>query len=190
MGKTIYAGLCAVVIGISAFGAFAQEAPVFFKAPAEGTVLEFLRENGNTLLFKVEKVDGQVVSLNGGNRYISFALQVGNTLSITDEEGAKIAAIFPLEVGKKVNSGHTFKNPQSGASFPQSDSIEVQKIEELSVPAGSFKTWLIRTDIYGNNYSAIRRCWFAPEVGFCAKDSFEDSRGAKWARELKSVKAP
>ncbi|TAN52308.1 MAG: hypothetical protein EPN26_08120 [Rhodospirillales bacterium] len=189
MGKAVFAGLCAVVIGFSSFGAIAQEAPVPFKAPGEGTAFEFFRKDGTTITATVVKVDGQVVLLKSGNRFVSFGPIIGSTTTITEDEIKKFETIFPLQVGKKVSSSHTFIHPRVGA-LGQTDKIEVASSEDITVPAGTFKTWLIRTDTYGSDYSSVARCWYAPEISYCAKQDFEDSRGTKWANELSAVKAP
>jgi hypothetical protein len=191
MEKTSVAGLCAVVIGISSFGALAQEAPVPFKAPAEGTVLEYVRSNGNTRTVTVDKVEGQVMILNGGaTRYISFGPGLDKNGSITDEEIQKIATIFPLEVGKKVSSTHTYN--ASNGRFVQgtTDTLEVLSAEEITVPAGTFKTWVIKTSMYNAHWNGRSKCWYAPQIGYCVKAGYDDNNGNDWSQELKSVKAP
>ncbi|MDK9721146.1 MAG: hypothetical protein OEL53_08175 [Rhodospirillales bacterium] len=188
MEKTSVAGLCAAVIGISASGALAQEAPVPFKAPAEGTVLEYVRSSGKERTVTVDKVEGPVMILNGGaTRYISFGPGLDKNGSITDEEIQKIAAIFPLEVGKKVTSGHTYHGRSIQGT---TDTLEVLSAGEITVPAGTFKTWVIKTSMYNAFWNGRSTCWYAPQIGYCAKTSFEDNNGDRWTQELKSVKAP
>ncbi len=75
---------------------------------------------------------------------------------------------FPLYVGKSWLSG------KSGSTH----SSTVEKIESITVPAGTFKDcYQIKTTIVGYNYGLVTNDWFMPGVGFIQHHINERSFG-------------
>ena len=83
---------------------------------------------------------------------------VGDTVNFNFKSGFyNTKYTFPLYVGKSWLSG------KSGSTH----SSTVEKIESLTVPAGTFKDcYQIKTTIAGYNYVLITENWFMPKIGF------------------------
>lgn len=160
---------------------------------AAGTVLDFKRDGNTTEKATVKKMDGVsvLVESRGEERdYVGFTVSLGKeqaeTMGGTDR--AKVASLFPLKVGKKVSFSHSGVHPRFGA-WTNSDNAEVVTIETVKVPAGTFETFVIRTDMGNANWWGQNTCWYAPEVGYCVKAKWR-SASSSADRELVSVTKP
>lgn len=67
--------------------------------------------------------------------------------------------------------------------------IEVTGAEKVTVPAGTFDTFVIETKMQGDRWWGQNTCWYAPEIGYCAKRKWRSaSTSADW--ELASITLP
>ena len=88
-----------------------------------------------------------------------------------------VERIWPLQIGKEI--GFTFQgrsSRQAGGIDADTPYWYVEKIvvarkERLTVPAGTFDTWVIedRQGVARGRVAAVRTYWYAPEVGFAIK---------------------
>lgn len=141
-----------------------QTAP-FAPAPP-GTVIETTADRR-----VVSRVDGYEVEYDvGGRREISQALV---TEGLDGRPTAtEVAQFWPLEVGKTVTFNHEGGGPRVVTLF-------VPRTELITVPAGSFYTYVIeREDRLISDPSSRNqaRLWYAPSVGTIVK--YEDRRAA------------
>jgi hypothetical protein len=148
----------------------AQPAP-FSPAPP-GTLIETTADKR-----VVSRVDGYEVEYNiGGRRELSQALVTeGLDGRITSHE---LQYFWPLEVGKTV----TF-NIESGG--PHAVTLHVPRTEIITVPAGTFYTYVIEREdrvIADPSTRDIARMWYAPSVGSIVK--YEDLRNRPGRRGL------
>lgn len=76
---------------------------------------------------------------------------------------------WPLWVGKKWKAKYKFINHKTGKSWsPVIDKYKVVGHEEITVPAGTFKTFLIESNP-SRNSAVKRKIWYAYEVGLQVK---------------------
>jgi len=60
------------------------------------------------------------------------------------------------------------------------DSIEVVAVERVTVPAGTFDTFVLlrNSEQIGGEWRAAQRTWYAPELGWVVKFEGYNNRGA------------
>jgi hypothetical protein len=174
--------------------AFSQE--VSLRQLAAGTVFTFDTDSGPVKV-TVKKMDGVAIlqeqeSARGvySNENIGFGATLGTQQKerMTDEERAQVSTLFPLKVGNSVRSGHSGTSA-SGFTWSTSDKMEVSGQERVTVPAGSFDTFIIETSMTGDRWWGQNTCWYAPEIGYCVKRKWRSaSNGSDWS--LVSVTQP
>ena len=69
---------------------------------------------------------------------------------------------WPLQVGKTWTSKHTATTPATGRSVPLEVNWKVEAWEDVTVPAGTFKTYKVVTT---NNFGEVETRWTAPGTG-------------------------
>lgn len=156
---------------------------------AVGTVFNF-KLNDKDVPVTVAKVDGISVIDGGGRDFVGFTVGLGTAQAetMTAADRAQVATLFPLQVGKKASFSHSGIHPSFGA-WTNSDTAEVVTIETVKVPAGTFETFVIRTDMGNARWWGRNTCWYAPEVGYCVKRKWKSADSSDdW--ELVSVKKP
>jgi hypothetical protein len=73
---------------------------------------------------------------------------------------------WPLEAGKNWKRQYKLKFHAQNREAPVENSYVVEAYEEVTVPAGTFKTFRVRSsDTLGNNNVV----WYSPELGLFAK---------------------
>lgn len=160
----------------------AQPAP--FKPAPRGTFIQTTRDHRT-----VHFVNGYDVSYDlGGGRW------TGSTALITDGISGRVtppgaaAALWPLEVGKKVS----FSVDTGGAV--RTVDARVLRTETITVPAGRFFTYVIeRQDkVIGDTGINTARYWYSPSVGTMVKFEEEVRRAgrARPAWELAAIVLP
>lgn len=167
---------------------------VVLKPLAAGSAFTF-SANGGTTKITVKKMDGFSVhqeQQGPDGTATSEAVGFGATLSsrehMSEAERARVAQLFPLKIGKRATSGHG-GTTASGIVFTTTDKLEVVTMETVKVPAGTFETFVIRTDMSNANWWGQNTCWYAPEIGYCAKRKFRSATSSlDW--ELASVTKP
>jgi hypothetical protein len=73
---------------------------------------------------------------------------------------------WPLEVGKRSVHGHRFHDYVKGVVEPYVASDTVEAYEDVTVPAGTFKAFRIRSE-EDNGFHSVT--WFVPTLGFHVK---------------------
>jgi hypothetical protein len=68
----------------------------------------------------------------------------------------------PLQVGKTWTSKHTATTPATGRSVPLEVNWKVEAWEDVTVPAGTYKTYKVVTT---NNFGEVETRWTAPGTG-------------------------
>jgi len=70
---------------------------------------------------------------------------------------------WPLRVGKKWRNVFTLQRVQKGSSTDVDRQVVVSKLEEVTVPAGKFKTF--RIEVYrSHDGRLVSEWWYAPDV--------------------------
>ena len=75
---------------------------------------------------------------------------------------------WPLIAGKMWAHSHNFHNHTKGSIDPYVATDTIEEYEEVTVPAGTFKTFRIRS-VEDNGYHSVT--WFSPELGIAVKQS-------------------
>ena len=124
----------------------------------------------------VGRTNGMIVSwIWEGRNFSSFAhICMDCVAAGVPPDGGILGQLFPLEVGKSVG----FVRRWGGGAWR--DRIEVQGTERVSVPAGTFDTYVLlrRSEQIDSDWRAEQRSWYAPELGWVVKFEGYNSRGA------------
>jgi hypothetical protein len=84
---------------------------------------------------------------------------------------------WPLRVGKKWDSSYTSRNYSEGfRPSPSKVSVNIRTYEDLTVPAGTFKT--LRIQAGGETF------WYAPSIGWVVKEQIGPYGKDGWLLEL------
>lgn len=185
----------AVAASIAAASASAQEAPL--KPLATGTVFAFVTPSGDPVKITIKKMDGisiqqeqETTQGTVSNENVGFGATLGTASreKMTDSEREAVAGLYPLKVGNSVRSGHS-GTANNGTMWTASDKLEVTGAEKVTVPAGTFDTFVIETKMQNDRWWGQNTCWYAPEIGYCAKRKFRSSSSSSdW--ELTAVTTP
>jgi hypothetical protein len=90
---------------------------------------------------------------------------------------------WPLKVGKKWNSDYISRQCSEGFRPSRSKiSVKVRTYEEVTVPAGTFKTLRIQ--------AGEETFWYAPSIGWAVREEIESNGKAEWLLELVNYKIP
>jgi len=153
-----------------------------FHCPKSGTVIEYT-ETGGTIVF--DGADGMwcIGTLENGQSWRRYALLAGADSSWSGFIDNHVERIWPLHIGKEINftfQGRPGNQVEGNAPFWYVEKIVVARRERLTVPAGTFDTWVIEDhqDVSRGRVIAIRTYWYAPEVGFAIKYSYHIAQGA------------
>ncbi len=191
--------LCFVLAAaLSCFGAGAASAEdgVALKQLAPGTVFNYAAKRG-PLTVTVRSMNGPFIvqdevgetSDTIENVGFSVAMSPKRSEKMSEGDRAKVLPLFPLKVGNVVKFSHDGET--RGTRWSCMDKIEVTGVEKVTVPAGTFDTYLITTaqrDV-GTSWRGDGTCWYSPEVGHCVKVKWRSSKNDDdW--ELVSVVAP
>jgi len=101
-----------------------------------------------------------------GDRFAFIGVVKGDTSILT--WNPPVAWELPLEVGKKWTRKYSFTMHAANRTLAVEDAQVVEAYEDVSVPAGTFKAWRVRsTDNLGNENTQ----WYAPDLGVFVKQS-------------------
>ena len=119
--------------------------------------------------------------------------RVNNVAMLTDGLGGgqiyppgAPASFWPLQVGKSVTFNY-------GAGSPLSVTARVLRTETITVPAGTFYTYVIerRSHPMSSFTEAVTTFWYAPSVGTVVKEaSYSPETGSRGSYEAVSVVLP
>lgn len=187
-------------LAFSAVDACAQEAAITaeWKPAAANTTFIFANSStGEDDAIKFLAIDGVSVKreINGTETEdIGFMIGLSKAENMAQSSRDKAAGLWPLKVGKSISFSHGGITT-SGNSWSSSDDAEVAGIEQVTVPAGTFQTFIIKTSMANRPWFEGKwTCWYAPEIGYCAKTRWQRTGmagpGQNVTRELKSVTKP
>lgn len=128
-----------------------------------------------------------LVTYKGVSRY---GIGAGTTITVLDQSTRNVLAIlkngredrifqpdeenflWPLWVGETWQPAFNELNPRASLNFLAEAPIhKVEAYEEITVPAGTFRTFRIRTSP-GWLYSSTVVDWYAPDIGLIVKRNF------------------
>jgi hypothetical protein len=169
----------ALAVSLLAVPSLAQPVADSPAATPAGTVMTFHRKSSGSL----GTFDGPVVwtishgTWEGRPAVMQMARLGGSAfdpkthanMATLDAEG-KATMVFdppvgyqwPLQVGKTWTSKHTATTPATGRSVPLEVNWKVEAWEDVTVPAGTFKTYKVVTT---NNFGEVETRWTAPGTG-------------------------
>lgn len=188
----------AVAAGLSLFAVQAQaDEGVPLKQLAPGTVFAFNStfQGGSTTTVTIKRMEGVTIHQEQENstgtkltnENVGFGATLGSSERMSDDEREKVAQLFPLKVGNTANSSHSGSG--NFGVWSTQDKLEVTATEQMTVPAGTFETFVIQTSMRNSNWYGNNTCWYAPEIGYCVKRRWASS-STSYTWELASVTAP
>lgn len=151
--------------------------PAPFKALPEGTFMVWENlDTGKRVQGIVGRTHGLIVSwIWEGRNFSSFAhICMDCVAAGVPPDGGVLGQLFPLQVGKAVS----FNRRWAGEAWH--DRIEVQATERVTVPAGTFDTFVLLrvSEQIGGEWRAEQRTWYAPELGWVVKFEGYNNQGA------------
>lgn len=151
--------------------------PAAFKALPEGTRMVWENmDSGKRVEGVVGRTNGLIVSwIWEGRNFSSFAhICMDCVAAGVTPDGGILGRLFPLQKGKAVS----FTRRWAGQAWR--DRIEVLGTERVTVPAGTFDTYVLlrRSELVGKDWRAEQRTWYAPELGWVVKFEGYNNAGA------------
>ena len=151
--------------------------PAPFKSLPEGTFMVWENlDTGKRVQGIVGRTHGLIVSwIWEGRNFSSFAhICMDCVAAGVPPDGGLLGQLFPLQVGKAV----TFTRRWAGEAWH--DRIEVQGTERITVPAGTFDTFVLLrvSEQVGGAWRAEQRVWYAPKLGWVVKFEGYNNQGA------------
>ncbi|MBI2725469.1 MAG: caspase family protein [Polaromonas sp.] len=123
---------------------------------------------GEKLSFNVTSADGDLVQLNNGGLIYTV---LGATLKNERGTFATPFGGLPAEfqVGKKW-TGRTTQKANDGQTYELQQESKIKGREVVTVPAGTFQTYMVETVIYVQGGSTLNiRSWHDPRYGYAIK---------------------
>lgn len=193
--KTLTTVAAAALLTFStSFSAVAQTAPdtrVQYVPPKVGT-----RFNYDNSYQNVVRSDGKMlVTMNRSNRpFYRYGLFIGfSNLNAYQFPKEKMDALWPLKVGNSVSfdaSGTSSNGYESTWQW----TITVLRAEDLTTPAGTYKTLVVeaRERTVAGSYEGVYTYWYAPAISFFAKYKYEIllGNGRPFQGTLRNVEIP
>ncbi len=146
---------------------------------------------GDKVTARVTRVDGDVVELNNGSTVataLSAIIKNGQVTFDPPNGGLPVE----LQVGKKW-SGRSTQTRADGRKVELMSESKITAIQTITVPAGTFQTYLIETTLYGGAFTMQSKFWFDPRYGYAIKTEQLARAGGRITRsdrrELVSLKA-
>lgn len=177
-----YAAAIAVACGgLTMFGAAAAEEEQEFRCPRAGTVIEFT--NGGKITFSDQDGFWCVGTSARGQPFRFYAMLAGVGSRYVENH---VEQIWPLRIAKEISFTLKSSSTNIGGGitadtpFWYTEKFEVARRERITVPAGTFDTWVIEhhEDVARPTFSATTLLWYAPDVGYIIKYSFHIARGS------------
>lgn len=157
-----------------------------YVAPAVGTTYTNLRRDTGSYGSATVQLPGKYLGeqMWRGQTVRVFETPEGNIIGTTGESFAFMAQVkgdtpiltweppvgyqVPLEVGKKWTRKYSLTIHAAKRTIAVEDEQTLEAYEDVTVPAGTFKAWRVRTtDNFGNENMQ----WYAPDLGVFAKQS-------------------
>ena len=162
--------------------------PAPFVAPQAGAraVYEDLARGGEQRA-RFGPTEGMLISFTWENRPgFSLTPFCPDCAQALPADGGPLADLYPLQVGK----GIRFTRRQGELELK--DDILVTATERLTVPAGSYDTFVVRrrSETPDGSWWAEQRNWYAPELGWIVKFEGKTSDGRVQSWHLLRWRAP
>jgi len=157
-----------------------------YVAPAVGTTFTNMRRDTGSYGSSTVQMPGKYLGeqMWRGQKVHAFETPELTTLATTGDRFAFITQVkggapivtwnppvaweLPLEVGKKWTRKYSFTIHAANRTLAVEDAQVVEAYEDVSVPAGTFKAWRVRsTDNLGNENTQ----WYAPDLGVFIKQN-------------------
>lgn len=172
--------LLSALLLAGAAGAAAQAPalePAPFKALPEGTIMVWQNmDSGKKIEGVVGRTQGLIVSwIWQGRAFSSLAhICMDCVAAGVPPDGGVLAQLFPLQIGKAVS----FTRRWAGQAWR--DRIEVIGTERVSVPAGTFDTFVLLrvSEQLDSDWRAEQRTWYAPALGWVVKFEGYNNKGS------------
>lgn len=151
--------------------------PAPFTALPEGTIMVWQNmDSGKKVEGIVGRTQGLIVSwIWEGRSFSSFAhICMDCVAAGVPPDGGVLGQLFPLEAGKAVS----FTRRWAGQAWR--DRIEVTGTERVSVPAGTFDTFVLLrvSEQVDSDWRAEQRTWYAPALGWVVKFEGYNNQGS------------
>lgn len=186
-------------------------APAEFVPPAPGTVIAYRTSNSRggsssyrqTIRHDTYKGRPVIVAASPDDRTKAYFDQANGAWLMTlldgkprtSAEPSSMDYEWPLQVGKKWVARYKYDDHTSGQSWsPIEQTWTVEGTETITVPAGTFETFRLRSTP-GQNVAQVTIRWFAPSVGLYVKQRVDRNadhyQGAGWSiAELTEFQKP
>ena len=177
MALAFLAAVAGLLPGASTAGAEIAEGQVApFRVLPEGTFMVWENlDTGEKVQGVVGRTHGLIVSwIWEGRSFSSFAhICMDCVAAGVPPDGGVLGQLFPLQVGKAV----TFTRRLAGEAWR--DRIEVLTTEQVTVPAGTFDTYVLLrvSEQVRGDWRAEQRTWYAPELGWVVKFEGYNNKG-------------
>lgn len=146
---------------------------------------------GAKVTARVTRSDGEVVELNNG-RTVTTALSALVKTGLGTFDPPLGGLPVELQVGKKW-SGRSTQTTTSGQKLELTSESKITAIQTITVPAGTFQTYVIETTLYGGSFRVNVKLWIDPRYGYPIKREELARSGSNITRsdrsELVSIKA-
>jgi hypothetical protein len=188
---------CALAMLCLGGGAASAEEGVALKQLAPGTVFNYVTKSGGPVKVTIKSMNGVFIQQEEAGastdvvESVAFSIPLSPTRSETMSESDRAAVrdSFQLKVGNVVKTKH--KGETRGYPWTCSDRVFVSGVAKVTVPAGTYDTYLIESaqrDME-TSWRGDSVCWYSPEVGTCVKVKWRSSKSnSDW--ELESVALP
>ena len=131
--------------------------------------------------------DGMLISITWENRPgFSLTPFCPDCAQALPADGGPLAGLYPLRVGKGI------RFTRRRGELEWRDDILVTATERLSVPAGTYDTFVVRrrSETPDGSWWAEQRNWYAPELGWIVKFEGKTSDGRVQSWQLLRWRAP
>jgi len=132
-----------------------------FVAPAPGTVIVT-----DAATYEIDSLEGTAIrSVSGVSAPLVWMAACRPIAGTVEFDAPELDALWPLRPGKKAGV-QTWRGASRWAL-----ELRVQGRETVATAAGSFATWIIEIEetAASNDYKAVFRCWYAPDIGFTVR---------------------
>ena len=185
--STTCKGGALVLLALFGSNAFGQRMEKYTPLPS-GTEYVLVQDNGGSFGAGRVEVPVKVVdqawkgsTLKGfqGPQGTIVTQQEGSWVAILNNEGREVVTWdppvgyeYPLEPGKTWKRTSNMTMHAQNRTIPVEAQLTVEAFEEVTVPAGTFKAYRIRSI---NNLGEDTVNWFAPDLGLFVKSRIERS---------------
>jgi hypothetical protein len=189
---TAYIGCCVFFLMFFCIGAaLAQDRTAPAPSCVVGQKLEFRYDDGRSFTREIASREGElcvVITASAKSYYdkdwvlVKVVDRDGKTITTAQPGYADIGEKllpFPLAIGKTWETEVRGRSAERGIVTTYQNRFTVLTQEEITVPAGTFKTFKIKHEQThsrgrgGTNRWGVRYFWYAPEVGYYVKRHWE-----------------